>query len=133
MVLFLLRRCYMFIPLIKNIVIFYMCFYSYNKICKISKHTFNFFLPYVFFSLLLGLETYIFKASVPELSYFAPAVTLFVCISILNKDFSHTNFCISLTSLTLNLLIFQLIALIVACIFAITLHSSTITYIKLPI
>lgn len=55
----------MFIPLIKNIVIFYMCFYSYNKICKISKHTFNFFLPYVFFSLLLGLETYIFKAYVP--------------------------------------------------------------------
>ena len=110
-----------------------MCFYSCNKICKVSKQTFNFFLPYVFFSLLLGLETYIFKAYVPELSYFAPAITLFVCISIFNKDFSHTNFCISLTSLTLNLLTFQLIALVIAYIFAITLHSSTITYINLPI
>lgn len=123
----------MFISLIKNIVIFYMCFYSYNKICKLSKHTFNFFLPYIFFSLLLGLETYIFKVSIPELSYFAPTVTLFVCISILNKDFSLTNFCILLTSLSLNLLIFQLISLIVACIFAITLNSSTITYINFPI
>lgn len=123
----------MFIPLIKNFIIFYMCFYSYNKICKIPSQRFNYLLPYVFFSLLLGLETYIIKASVPELSYIASAMTLFICISIFNKNFSHINFCISFTSLTLNLLIFQLIALIVACIFAITLHNSTITYIKFPI
>lgn len=123
----------MFIPILKNVVIFYMCFYSYNKICKISKHTFNYFFIQAFFSLLLGLEACIFKLSIPELSYFLPAVSLFVCVSISEKNFSHTNFCISLTSYVLNLLIFQLIALIVASIFIIAFHSSAFTNVNLPI
>lgn len=123
----------MFIPILKNVVIFYMCFYSYNKICKVSNHVFKSFLIHAFFSLLLSFETYIFKLSCPELSYFVPAVSLFVFISISKKDFSHIIFCISLTSYVLNLLIFQLIALIVALAFIMVLHSSAFTNVNLPI
>lgn len=110
-----------------------MCFYSYNKICKLSKFTVFSSLSYTLFSFLLSLETCAIKLSIPELSYFVPAICLFICISICNKSFSHVNFCVSLTSYALNLLIFQLIALIVSCLSVIILRDSTIDNITFPI
>ena len=123
----------MVISIIKNTIIFYMCFYSYDKICKLSKHTFCNYLMYSLFALLLGFETSVIKSFAPEFSYFLPAISLFICVSIYKKAFTHVNFCISLTTYGINILIFQLVALIISCIFAMTLHNSTIENIGYPI
>lgn len=123
----------MLIPLFKNVVIFYMCFYSYIKICKTTEYFQTHFLLLTFFSFLISMETCIFKSFVPEVSYFAPAITLFVCVCICEKNISPINSCISLTSYILNLLIYQLIALIVAFIFVLAFDNSELTDAGLPI
>lgn len=123
----------MFISILKNSIFFYMCFYSFDKICKSSKPNVYYNIFYVTFSVLLSVESFMLKSFVPELSYFAPTICLFICVSICKRTFSHINFCISLTSFVLNLLIYQLIALIISCIFALTLHRLAITYIDFPI
>lgn len=123
----------MIISLFKNYIIFYMCFYSYIKICKFSKTNLNQYLLIILFSVLLSFETCFCKNLIPELSYFVPEICLFLCIAIYEKSLSHITFCLSLTSYSLNLLIFQLVAFIVSCLFGIIFNRATFSNIEIPI
>lgn len=123
----------MIFSIFKNTIIFYMCFYSNDRIFKLSKQSFFHYLQYALFSLLLGLGTSYIKMLTPELSYFLPTICFYFCVSICKKSFSHINFCISLTTYGLNILVYQLVALVVSLLFALTLNISTIAHINLPI
>ena len=123
----------MLFSIFKHSIIFFMCFYSYNKICKCSKFTLCDYCVYIICSVILGLGTGIIKLYIPELSYFLPPIFLFICISIYKRTFTHTSFCISLTAYSLNILIYQLVALFISCISAIVFNHSAISNINYPI
>lgn len=110
-----------------------MCFYSYNKISRFDIRTHYHYLLYGLFAIILSSGTYIIKLLSPELSYFVPAFCLFICIVIYTKSFSHITFCISLTAYALNLLIFQLVALIISSISVMIFRDSIIANILFPI
>ena len=123
----------MFSAIIKNTIIYFMCFYSYNKISRFDIRTHYHYLLYGLFAIILSSGTYIIKLLSPELSYFVPAFCLFICIVIYTKSFSHITFCISLTAYALNLLIFQLVALIISSISVMIFRDSIIANILFPI
>lgn len=123
----------MIFSFIKHSIIFYMCFYSYNKLCKSSDFKLNTCRVSILFALLLSLETCIIKLYIPELSYFFPMICLFICISIYVGSFSHLNFCITLTTYGLNILIYQLVALLISCIFGILFNINTLENMGFPI
>lgn len=130
---FVRKRSYMFISILKNMIIFFASFYFCDKINKSFLPALHSYVQYFSFSLLLAVIHFVIKNSVPSLSYFIPALCFFILFAIKQKCCSQIIFCVSLTSYVINILVFDIISFVVCSLLIIIptniSSSNTITLI----
>lgn len=113
----------MFVSILKFATIYLLSFYACHKLDKTYICSKSKIFVYILCSIVLALETYVIKVSMPEFTYLIPAFTFFAFFSLCMHMPSLHNFFICLVSLGLNLLIFSFVSLIISIVITILYGS----------
>lgn len=108
----------MFLSILKNSLLFFMCFHTYKEIGSHIPKTFSNVFYFFLSSFLLGLVTYYCKYICPALSYIIPFLCFSICILLLERTPSVRILFTSMLSYGFNSLLCGVLSLIIAIPFS---------------
>ena len=109
----------MYLPIIKNSLLYLLCFYTYKVIAPVPPTPRHKITLSLFLSLVLGFVTFYCKSYWPTLSYLLPFFSFIVCVLFIEKTPTILVLFSSMISYSFNLLMYCVLSLIVSLLLTI--------------